>query len=196
MADHIFNVLFLCTDNSARSIMAESILNKLGAGRFRAFSAGSHPKGAVHPLALNELARSGLPTEGLASKHWNVFAAPDAPEMDFIFTVCDSAASETSPRWPGRPFTAHWGIEDPVAVEGTNAEKGAAFSTAARYLRNRIAAFLSLPLRSLNALVHEARLRESGKSNVDSQQQADRSGRDIDDRQEGNAMEQETDRHR
>ena len=167
MADRIFNVLFLCTGNSARSIMAEAILNKLGSGRFRAFSAGSHPKGAVHPLALRELARSGLPTEGLASKHWNVFATPDAPAMDFIFTVCDSAAGETCPRWPGR-FAAYWSLEDPAAVEGTDAQKETAFSTAARYLRNRIVVgFLSLPLRSLNALVHEARLRETGKSNVD-----------------------------
>jgi arsenate reductase len=162
MADRIFNVLFLCKGNSARSIMAEAILNKLGAGRFRAFSAGSHPESAVHPLALKELLRSGLPTEGLTSKDWNVFAALDAPEMDFIFTVCDSTAGETCPRWRGRPFTSHWGIEDLVSVEGSDAQKDAAFSTAARYLRNRIAVFLSLPLRSLNELVDEARLRESG----------------------------------
>jgi arsenate reductase (thioredoxin) len=168
-----FNVLFLCTGNSARSIMAEAILNKLGAGRFRAFSAGSHPKGAVHPLALRELARLGLPTEGLASKHWSVFATPDAPKMDFIFTVCDSAAGETCPQWPGRPVTAHWGIEDPAAVEGTDVQKEAAFSisTAASYIRNRTAAFLSLPLRSLDELALERRLREigqtNGKSNVD-----------------------------
>jgi arsenate reductase len=167
MADRIFNVLFLCKGNSARSIMAEAILNKLGAGRFRAFSAGSHPDGAVHPLALKELARLGLPTEGLVSKHWNVFATPDAPKMDFIFTVCDSAAGETGPRWRGRPFTAHWAIEDPAAVEGTDAQKEAAFSTAARYLRNRIASFLSLPLRAHSSLVNEARLRENGRSNVD-----------------------------
>jgi arsenate reductase len=166
--DRVFNVLFLCTGNSARSIMAEAILNKLGSGKFRTFSAGSHPKGAVHPLALKELERLRLPTEGLASKHWNVFAAPDAPEMDFVFTVCDSVAGETCPRWAGRgPFTAHWGIEDPAAVEGADAQKEVAFSTAARYLRNRIAAFLSLPLRSLNELVHEARLRASGMSTVD-----------------------------
>jgi arsenate reductase len=110
MPDRIFNVLFLGAGNSARSIMAEVILNKLGSGRLRAFSAGSHPKGAVHPLALKELERSGLPTKGLASKHWNVFAAPDALEMDFIFTVCDRAAGETCPRWLGRPVTAHWRI--------------------------------------------------------------------------------------
>ena len=171
MPDRIFNVLFLGTQNSARSIMAEAILNKLGSGRLRAFSAGSHPKGGVHPLAIKELARSGLPTKGLASKHWNVFAAPDAPEMDFIFTVCDNAAGETCPLWPGRPITAHWGIEDPAAVEGTDVQKEAAFATAARYLRNRITAFLSLPLRSLDALALETRLREIGqtrdKSNVD-----------------------------
>jgi arsenate reductase len=167
MADRIFNVLFLSTGNSARSIMAEAMLNKLGAGRFRAFSAGSNPKGAAHPLALKKLVRLGVPTEGLASKHWNVFAAPDAPEMDFICTFHDSAAGEICPRWPGR-FAAHCDLADPAAVEGTDAQKEAAFSTAARYLRNRIVVgFLSLPLRSLKALVHEARLRESGKSNVD-----------------------------
>jgi arsenate reductase len=165
MPDRIFNVLFLGTENSARSIMAEAILNKLGSGRLRAFSAGGHPKDAVHPLALNELARSGLPIEELASKHSNVFAAPNAPKMDF--TVSDDVAGETWPRWPGRPFTAHWCIEDPVAVEGTDTQKQVAFSTAARYLRNRIAAFLSLPSRSLNELVHEARQRESRMSNVD-----------------------------
>jgi arsenate reductase (thioredoxin) len=163
MADRIFNVLFLCTGNSARSIMAEAILNKLGSGRFRAFSAGSQPKCAVHPLAFKELERLGLPTEGPASKHWSVFAAPDAPHMDFIFTVCDNAAGETCPQWPGRPVTAHWGIEDPAAVEGTDVQKEAAFATAARYLRNRIAAFLSLPLRSLDSLALKTRLREIGK---------------------------------
>jgi arsenate reductase len=171
MADRIFKVLFLCTGNSARSIMAEAILNELGSGQFRAFSAGSHPQGAVHPLALKELERLGLPTDGLASKSWDVFAAPDAPRMDFIFTVCDNAAGETCPQWQGRPVTAHWGIEDPAAVEGTDLQKEAAFARVAGYLRNRIAAFLSLPLRSLDALALERRMREIGqkrdKSNDD-----------------------------
>jgi arsenate reductase len=161
MPDRVFNVLFLGTGNSARSIMAEAILNKLGSGRVKAFSAGSHPKGYVHPLALKELARSGLPSERLASKHWNVFAAPDAPVMDLIFTIGDNAAGETSPVWPGRPITAHWRIEDPAAVEGTDTEKEAAFATAARYLRNRIAIFLSLPSRSLDALALETRPRRA-----------------------------------
>jgi arsenate reductase len=158
-----FNVLFLCTGNSARSIMAEAILNKAGAGRFKAFSAGSRPKGDVHPLALNELRRLGLPTEGLASKSWEVFARPEAPRMDFVFTVCDNAAGETCPVWPGHPATAHWGIEDPAAVEGTDLDKERAFATAARYLRNRITAFINLPLRSLDKLALEARLREIGR---------------------------------
>jgi arsenate reductase len=157
-----FNVLFLCTGNSARSIMAEAILSKAGAGRFKAFSAGSRPKGAVHPLALNELKRLGLPTEGLASKSWEVFARPGAPRMDFVFTVCDNAAGETCPVWPGHPATAHWGIEDPVAVDGTDLDKERAFATAARYLRNRITAFVNLPLPSLDKLALEARLRQIG----------------------------------
>jgi arsenate reductase len=161
MPDRIFNVLFLGIGNSARSIMAEAILNKLGSGRLRAFSAGSHPKGAVHPLVIKELARSGLPTKGLASKHWNVFAALDAPVMDFIFTVCDNAAGETCPVWPGPPVTALWRIENPAAVEGTDTEKEAAFAMAARYLRNRIAIFLSLPSRSLNELARETRQRRA-----------------------------------
>ena len=162
MSDKLFNVLFLCTGNSARSIMAEAILNRLGSGRFRAFSAGSAPKGAVHPLALQELKRAGLSTERLSSKSWSVFATPDAPRMDFVFTVCDNAAGETCPVWPGHPATAHWGIEDPAAVEGTTLEQETAFATAARYLRNRIAAFTSLPLRSLDAIALETKLKEIG----------------------------------
>jgi arsenate reductase len=161
MPDRVFNVLFLDTGNSARSIMAEAILNKLGSGRCKAYSAGSHPKGAIHPLAIKELERSRLPTEGLASKHWNVFAARQAPEMDLIFTICDNAAGEPSPLWPGRPVTAQWRIEDPTAMKGTDSQKEAAFATAARYLRNRIAIFLSLPSRSLNALALETRQRRS-----------------------------------
>jgi arsenate reductase len=162
MAEHIFNVLFLCTGNSARSILAEGILRKEGRGRFRAYSAGSHPKGAVNPLALKVLASLEYPTEGLRSKSWDEFAAPGAPVMDFVFTVCDTAAAETCPIWPGQPMTAHWGIEDPAAVGGTDIQKEAAFVLAARYLRNRITIFASLPIKSLDKLSLNARLREIG----------------------------------
>ena len=136
MAERTFNVLFLCTGNSARSILAESILRKEGAGRFRAFSAGSHPKGAVNPFALKVLESFDYPTDDLRSKSWDEFAAPGAPVMDFVFTVCDTAAAETCPVWPGQPMTAHWGIEDPAAVEGTDIQKEAAFVLATRYLKN------------------------------------------------------------
>lgn len=151
MPDRIYNVLFLCTGNSARSILAESILRKDGAGRFRAFSAGSTPKGTVHPLALRVLQHMNYPTDGMRSKSWMEFAKPDAPVMDFIFTVCDNAAGETCPIWPGQPATAHWGIEDPAEAEGTELEREAAFTTAFRYLKNRIGAFASLPLDSIEA---------------------------------------------
>jgi arsenate reductase len=162
MPDRVFNVLFLCTGNSARSIMAESILRKDGAGRFKAFSAGSQPKGAVNPFALKVLAALNYPTDNMRSKSWDEFAGPDAPEMDFVFTVCDSAAGETCPFWPGQPMTAHWGIEDPAAVEGTDIEKEAAFVTAARYLKNRITAFTNLPLASLDKMTLTKHLREIG----------------------------------
>jgi arsenate reductase len=162
MADRVFTVLFLCTGNSARSIIAESILRKDGAGRFNAFSAGSHPKGAINPLALKILARHDYPTEGMRSKSWEEFATPGAPEMDFVFTVCDSAAGEACPVWPGQPMTAHWGIEDPAVVEGTDIQKEAAFVLAARYLKNRISVFINLPLRSLDKLSITARVREIG----------------------------------
>ena len=142
MADRVYNVLFLCTGNTARSILAESILRKDGAGRFHAFSAGSHPKGAVNPFALKVLESFDYPTDGLRSKSWDEFAAPGAPEMDFVFTVCDNAAGEACPVWPGQPMTAHWGIEDPAAVEGTDIQKEAAFVLAARYLKNRISVFV------------------------------------------------------
>ncbi len=155
-------VLFLCTGNSARSILAEAILNKDGAGRFRAYSAGSMPKGAVNPFALKTLAHFGYPTEGLRSKPWDEFAAPGAPALDFVVTVCDNAAGETCPVWPGRPVTAHWGIEDPAAVEGTDIQKQAAFATAFRYLKNRIAMFTALPIKTLDAMALRRSLREIG----------------------------------
>jgi arsenate reductase (thioredoxin) len=163
MPDRLFNVLFLCTGNSARSILAESILRKDGVGRFNAFSAGSQPKGAVNPFALKVLESFNLPTDGLRSKSWDEFAAPGSPVMDFVFTVCDHAASEVCPVWPGQPMTAHWGIEDPVAVEGTDLQKEAAFVLAARYLKNRISAFRNLPIKSLDKLALTAQLREIGE---------------------------------
>ncbi|MGY4307383.1 arsenate reductase [Bradyrhizobium sp. USDA 4369] len=164
MPDPIYNVLFLCTGNSARSILAESILRKQGAGRFRAFSAGSTPKGAVHPLALELLARMDYPTDDLRSKSWSEFAVPGAPVMDFVFTVCDAAAGEACPIWPGQPMTAHWGIEDPAAAESTELERLAAFTTAFRYLNNRIGAFIHLPLDRIDRLALGTRLREIGTS--------------------------------
>ena len=163
MTDRMFNVLFLCTGNTARSILAESILRKDGAGRFNAFSAGSHPKGVVNPLALKTLAACGYPVEGLRSKNWDELATLDAPKMDFVFTVCDNAAGEACPVWPGRPMTAHWGIEDPAAVEGTDIEKERAFALAFRYLRNRISQFTALPIKSLDQLSLTDRLREIGE---------------------------------
>ena len=162
--ERIFNVLFLCTGNSARSILAESILTKDGAGRFRAYSAGSQPKGAVNPLAITTLANFDYPTEGLRSKAWDEFAAPDAPVMDFVFTVCDNAAGEACPVWPGQPMTAHWGIEDPAAVEGPEIARQTAFVTAFRYLRNRIAIFAALPFASLAKSTLRTRLVEIGQS--------------------------------
>ena len=146
MADHPYNVLFLCTGNSARSILGESILKKDGAGRFNAFSAGSHPKGAVNPFALKVLRSFNYPAEGFSSKAWDVFAEPGAPQMNFVFTVCDDAANEACPVWPGQPMTAHWGIEDPAKVEGSDIEKEAAFVQAFKYMKNRISVFLSLPI--------------------------------------------------
>ena len=163
MSDRPFNVLFLCTGNSARSVLAEGILRKDGAGRFNAFSAGSHPKGTVNPFALKVLGAYGYPTDGYRSKGWEEFAAPGAPVMDFVFTVCDSAAGETCPVWPGQPMTAHWGIEDPAAVEGSDIEKERAFVTAFKYLKNRISVFISLPIRSLDKMALGAKLRDIGR---------------------------------
>ena len=160
MSDKTYNVLFLCTGNSARSILGEAIMNKLGEGRFRAWSAGSQPKGEVHPMALSVLGGLGFDTAGMRSKSWDEFAAPGAPPIDFIFTVCDYAAVETCPIWPGHPMTAHWGIEDPAAVEG--ARQRDAFVTALRYLRNRIDLFLELPIAALDAMTLQSRLRDIG----------------------------------
>jgi arsenate reductase len=163
MTDRIYNVLFLCTGNSARSIMAEKILEQAGAGKFRAFSAGSHPKGEVNPFALKVLAASGYPTQGARSKSWDEFSGPEAPQLDFVFTVCDNAAGEVCPWWPGQPMTAHWGIEDPAAVGGTDIEKERAFNLALRYLRNRINIFTAFPIGALDRLTLSAKLREIGK---------------------------------
>lgn len=160
----IFNVLFLCTGNSARSIMAESILRQVGAGRFRAFSAGSRPLGRVNPFAIEFLERNRMPTEGLRSKSRDEFAQPDAPKLDFVFTVCDNAAGEVCPVWPGRPMTAHWGIPDPAAVEGTDDEKRKAFSDACRILSSRIRTFVSLPLDKLDRLSLQQKLDTMGKA--------------------------------
>ncbi|MBB6510669.1 arsenate reductase [Rhizobium soli] len=163
MTDKTFNVLFLCTGNSARSILAESVLRKIGAGKFNAFSAGSQPKGNVNPMALDVLVGHKFPTEGVRSKSWDEFAGAEAPQFDFIFTVCDNAAGESCPVWPGKPMTAHWGIEDPAAVEGTDAEKRIAFTTALRYMKLRIAAFAALPLESLERISLTAKLQEIGQ---------------------------------
>ena len=164
MADRVYNVLFLCTGNSARSILAEAILNSRGKGRFKALSAGSYPKGAVHPLALALLQRKGLPTEGLRSKAWDEYAKPGAPALDFVFTVCDNAAGEVCPIWPGQPMTAHWGQADPAAVEGTDLDKTNAFRDAFRMLERRIEMFTSLPIASLDQLSLTNKVREIGKS--------------------------------
>jgi protein-tyrosine-phosphatase len=159
----IFNVLFLCTGNSARSILAESILTREGKGKFVGYSAGSQPKGAVHPFALELLKKMNYPTEKLRSKSWEEFSQPGAPELDFVFTVCDNAAAEVCPVWPGQPMTAHWGIPDPAAAEGTEAMRRLAFADAYRLLSNRISIFTSLPIRSLDKLSLQKRLDEIGR---------------------------------
>lgn len=165
MTDTPMNVLFLCTGNSARSILAEAILNRDGAGRFRAYSAGSQPKGAVHPYALELLERLNFVTDGLRSKSWSEFAEPGAPVMDFVFTVCDQAAAESCPVWPGQPMTAHWGVPDPAAAEGTEAERRFAFADTFRMLNSRISVFLSLPITSLDQLSLQGQLDRIGKTN-------------------------------
>jgi len=163
MATHPLNVLFLCTHNSARSVLAEVLLNKRGQGRFRAFSAGSHASGRINPFALELLERNRLPTEGLRSKNWDEFARPGAPPLDFVFTVCDQAAGEVCPIWPGQPMTAHWGIEDPSAVQGTDEEKRKAFFKAYNQLQNRLSIFVSLPLEKLDRLALKSKLDEIGR---------------------------------
>jgi arsenate reductase len=163
MADKVYNVLFLCTGNSARSILAESLLNHRGRGNFRGFSAGSLPRGQVHPMAIELLERMNLPTEGLRSKSWDEFAAPGAPPLDFIVTVCDNAAGEVCPVWPGKPITAHWGIADPAAVDGTDVEKAHAFRGALQELEGRIKLLVDLPIASLDRMKLQESLRAIGK---------------------------------
>lgn len=162
LRDPPYHVLFLCTGNSARSILAQSLINHWGRGRFVGFSGGSSPKGYVHPTALSMLQQLDLPTAGLRSKSWDEFAAPDAPRLDFVFTVCDKAAGEPCPIWPGQPVTAHWGVADPALVEGTETESWEAFQQTLRILGNRIRAFLNLPLTSFDRLRLEAAVREIG----------------------------------
>jgi protein-tyrosine-phosphatase len=167
MADKTLNVLFLCTGNSARSILAEAYLNSAGKGRFMAYSAGSKPGGRVNPFALELLQKTRIGSEGLRSKSWDEFAKPGAPEMDFVFTVCDNAAAEECPYWPGQPMTAHWGVPDPAAAQGGDEDKRRAFHEAFRALSTRINLFLSLPMAKLDRLALEKRLREIGKAGTE-----------------------------
>ena len=162
-SETIYNVLFLCTGNSARSILAESILNTVGKGRFRAYSAGSHPAGEVNPFAIELLEKNRLPTAGLRSKNWDEFAAADAPRLDFVFTVCDKAANEACPVWPGQPMTAHWGVPDPAAVEGGDEAKRKAFFAAYNQLQNRIMLFVNLPLARLDTIALKQQLDAIGR---------------------------------
>lgn len=163
-SDKTYNVLFICTGNSARSILAEGLLNQLGAGRFNAYSAGSQPKGEVNPFALRELESLRIPTDGFRSKSWEEFAAPGAAHMDLVFTVCDSAAGEVCPVWPGQPLTAHWGMPDPAAVEGTDEAKAQAFRDAAITLKRRIQLMMALPLASLDRLAIHREIKDIGKA--------------------------------
>lgn len=164
MPDEILEILVLCTGNSARSILAEALLNHRGAGRIRAYSAGSHPTGRVNPFAMATLRRFGLPTEGLRSKSWDEFAGPGAPRLDFVFTVCDNAAGEACPLWPGQPVTAHWGVPDPAAVVGTDEQKLQAFEDTFHILERRVERFVGLPLASIDPTELSRRLREIGES--------------------------------
>ena len=161
--ERVYNVLFICTGNSARSILAEGLLNKLGEGRFKAWSAGSHPKGAVHPLALETLAQLYIQPQGFTSKSWDVFAQPDAPALDFVFTVCDNAAGEVCPMWPGQPMTAHWGVPDPAAVTGSDTEQRQAFKDTAHALKRRIELMLALPITKLAPMSLQQQLDAIGK---------------------------------
>ena len=163
MPERVYNVLFLCTGNSARSILAEAILNREGKGRFKAYSAGSHPKGEVNPRTLTLLKSLGYDTKFARSKDWDEFAKPRAPKMDFVFTVCDNAAAEACPVWPGQPMTAHWGVPDPAEAKGTDAEIQFAFAEAYRMLRNRIQVFINLPLASIDRLALTSKLRDIGR---------------------------------
>lgn len=164
MSEKTYSILFLCTGNSARSILAEAIANRLGIGRIRAYSAGSQPKGEVHPYTLDILRTMKHNTDGLRSKAWDEFAAPSAPQLDFVFTVCDNTASEVCPIWPGQPMSAHWGVPDPAAATGNEAEKRAAFADAYGRMHNRISAFLSLPVASLDRLSLKAKLDKIGSA--------------------------------
>jgi arsenate reductase len=163
VADRKLNVLFLCTGNSARSVLAEVLLNSMAPTRFKAYSAGSQPRGAVNPFALELLAKNRLPSAGLRSKSWDEFAAPGAPEMDFVFTVCDQAAGEVCPVWPGQPMSAHWGIDDPAAVEGSDELKRKAFFRAYNQLHHRLSIFASLPMDKLDRVALKKRLDDIGK---------------------------------
>ncbi|MDW8322627.1 MAG: arsenate reductase ArsC [Burkholderiales bacterium] len=167
MSDRVYNVLFLCTGNSARSIIAEALLNSMGGGRFRAYSAGSQPTGQVNPHALELIRRNRLPTEGLRSKSWDEFTGPNAPPLDFVFTVCDRAAQEVCPVWPGQPMTAHWGVPDPAAVQGSEEEIRRAFLRTWTELANRISIFVSLPIDKLDHLTLQRRLDEIGQTRVE-----------------------------
>jgi arsenate reductase len=164
MSDKVYNVLFLCTHNSARSIMAEGILNSIGGGRFQAFSAGSHPSGQVQPLALQALSGLRMPVDGFRSKDWAEFARPGAPTMDFVFTVCDRAAGEACPLWPGQPMTAHWGVPDPAEVQGSEAQRAQAYWDAATTLRRRIELMMALPIASLDRLALQREVRAIGSA--------------------------------
>ena len=164
VSDKVFNVLFLCTGNSARSILAEAILQRESLGKFKAFSAGSQPKGEVHPYALDLLKQLNHPPKGFRSKNWDEFAVAGAPKLDFVFTVCDNAAAEVCPIWPGQPMTAHWGVPDPAAVEGTEAEKRLAFADTYRMMKNRISIFVNLPISSLDRLALQKKLSGIGEA--------------------------------
>jgi protein-tyrosine-phosphatase len=163
MTEKTYNVLFLCTGNSARSIIAEAILNQLGQGRFKAYSAGSHPRGRPHPYAIDLLRKLDFDVEGLRAKSWDEFAAPEAPPLDFVFTLCNDAASEQCPRWPAQPMTAHWGMPDPAAAQGNEVERRLAFADTLRMLSNRISIFISLPVRSLDMISLQRRIDEIGE---------------------------------